>query len=332
MSLSPTNRLGTPGGGVNDSGPPGCGRGAEVDLAAGAPYVPPVPTVHSLIDMRELFAFLLAEEATPLSARIREKEEEGLRIVVGRDGKIVSTDKRPREEGPAWTEKVFLNETLLCRGLYDLDFDGVVFPRKALDNHPPLVVGLPGDLVEAGRELPLSIADPERFLREVEVVLLHGRRRLFARIVRLSGGAGTRISLPPLVSGASTLCLRREESLFECREIVAAGPTEGSVPGRFSEEELSFPLPDPALADRSVRLFCRHCGREAVPAERYTYVRTTRDTYVPFKDMVDIAGISEESLSAFVRSLRIEPGMKRGLRHLLDTLRVASLEDEITVI
>ncbi|UCB47090.1 MAG: hypothetical protein JSV25_06665 [Spirochaetota bacterium] len=83
---------------------------------------------------------------------------------------------------------------------------------------------------------------------------------------------------------------------------------------------------------KKVEWYCSNCKCKIYPIETEIAQGYLYKNYIPFKEYIDIEGFGVDYISDFITHLPHAGEFKSGLIHLLNMIRLASIEDELTII
>jgi len=79
-------------------------------------------------------------------------------------------------------------------------------------------------------------------------------------------------------------------------------------------------------------IYCSNCRSRVYPFDTEVIHRYIYKNYIPFKEYIDINGLGMDYISKYIMKIHHPTIYKRGLIHLLNIIRLASIEDEIAIV
>ena len=223
-----------------------------------------------------------------------------------------------------WRENIHLAPAILSRKWIDYKYKDRFIPAVKYDNVLPC--GLEYRLVnEAGCPVLITLATSDKQYKNIELQILDedgfpAFRKFIERLTPRSDAAIEAVVKKPGIYRVALFdgFMRLEKSSIF---FVAAGG--------FPDETFSF---QQVSGGDKVRFFCGRCGCHAEPMKPGTLPRYIYKNYIPFKEYLDLEKLGGESVIRSVMNLRHPLAYKRGLVQLLNIIRLATVEDELTIV
>ncbi len=244
--------------------------------------------------------------------------------VLFRDRETIIRGKRPLH---SWKEKIYLYPAILQRKWIDYKIKDRYIPSIAYDNVLPCAVS--HNLVNIlHKPTEICIQTEDKQYRDVTLQLIdeYGVTAALNHIPSLRINQEKRLTFSIEKPGEYTVCLSAEgERYYSSRILFSTVPPEDlqysleSFLEYHSEEKM--PL-----------VYCCHCGSRVYPAEIDSIERYAYRNYIPFKEYIDLDSLGMDEISQYIRTLDHPPLYKKGLIHLLNIIRLASYEDEISIV
>ena len=240
---------------------------------------------------------------------------------------------KTQDSSSSWHEKIYLSPTILQRKWLDYKFKDRFIPSVKYDNVLPLEMNYTF-LKEVGEEETMHIRSTDKFYRDVVVNIcnLKGEKIWSEGIQRLSPGADHRLSFSTDTPGVYKIKILTAEQTYCKGDILYyRDKTVLSDDDRSSDAFKRFQSTLERKRD-SVALYCALCKSPCMPATPFSTTNYMHKNYIPVKEYLDMEHIGMDTISRFIMGMDHPLNFKRGLVHLLNMLRLASLEDEITIV
>jgi hypothetical protein len=232
-----------------------------------------------------------------------------------------------------WREKVYLNPTLLQRKWIDYRFRDRFIPSVSYDNVLPLE--LTHSLVNpVDGECAVRIRSTDKMYRNVLFTLRAGNNEVVFKRALRSIPLRTDISLSfsGMKPGMYGISLFTEDREYR------KGPIIFFDERKFLDNRhRNDPVFDAIQAhlDRKrhpATLFCSYCNSRCSPLEPVLSEGFEHKNYIPVKEYIDIEHLGMDYIRDFIMRMDHPMSYRRGFVHLLNMLRLASAEDEITIV
>ena len=240
---------------------------------------------------------------------------------------------RTQENSSSWRERIYLSPAILQRKWLDYSYRDRFIPSVKYDNVLPLEMDYPF-LRELGDEETIRIRSTDKFYRNVCVTICStkGEKVFYREFKSLFPGSEETFSFSTKVPGVYTILISTAEQTFmKASLLFYRNRIAISSDDRLSEAYRSFYS---TLQKKSVdvRLFCTACKSPCFPAVPFSTQSFMHKNYIPVKEYLDIEHIGMDRISQYIMGMDHPLIFKRGLVHLLNMLRLASIEDEITIV
>jgi len=240
---------------------------------------------------------------------------------------------RTQENSYTWRERIYLSPTILQRKWLDYSYRDRFIPSVKYDNVLPLEMDYPF-LRELGEEETIRIRSTDKFYRNVRITICNtkGEKVFYKEFKGLSPGSEETFSFSTEVPGVYTIRISTAEQTFRKASLLYyRNRMVISRDDRLSEAYRSF-YSILQKKGGNVRLFCTACKSACFPAAPFSTQSFMHKNYIPVKEYLDIEHVGMGHISQYIMGMDHPLIFKRGLIHLLNMLRLASIEDEITIV
>jgi len=274
--------------------------------------------IYSSLWAGGFFIFLLgAGSGSPVRLFFKEHEE----------------DIRSRKAEAQWKQKVYLYPAILQRKWLDYKFRDRFISYVKYDNILPLELSCPV-LNPTGVPLKVILRSGDKDYRQLTIGLLNSRGEtvLERAVDGVRTGKPGSISLSVPVPGVYTIQLTIDGTDYRKTNIIFF--KEGSLFMESGADDSRFRelASGEGGAGRETWFYCSSCGSRVFALEAGVNNGYVYKNYIPFKEYLDIDGFGFSYISEFITRLPHSGKHKGGLIHLLNMLRLASIEDEITIV
>lgn len=268
--------------------------------------------IYSSLWVGTFFLFLLgASNNSPVRLYFKEHEE----------------DIRSSKKVTKWKEKIYLYPAILQRKWLDYKFKDRFISYTKFDNVLPLQLTYP-TLNPTGTPIEITVRSSDKDYKQLKVrVLNQNGEAIIERAidsVRVGKSIGVSLSVP--TPGVYSIVLTVDGTDYRKSSIL------------FYKEFEPEDKPLEALSNikkedvAKIELYCSRCksrifNMEASVDQEYIY-----KNYIPFKEYLDFDGLDSSFISDFIMQLPHSGEHKSGLVHLLNMLRLATVEDELTIV
>ena len=243
-------------------------------------------------------------------------------------------EKLKGKETPSiWHEKVFLSPTLLQRKWIDYRYTERFISSARYDNILPLEMDYPF-LNRIGEETVLRIRSTDKIYRNVHIHILNdAEEKVFHKeLKRLPLHSEITITFSTKLPGMYTVVFSAEDQVFKKSSFLYyRNKSMLDYDNRECDEYQLF-LSFLENNKRDHKLFCTYCKSACMPAEPLSTPGYVHKNYIPVKEYLDFENLGTDRISRFIMSMDHPLSFKRGLIHLLNMLRLASVDDEITIV
>jgi len=242
-------------------------------------------------------------------------------------------DIRSRKAEPQWKQKVYLYPAILQRKWIDYKFRDRFISYVKYDNTLPLELSCP---VLNPTRVPLKVilrsGDKDYRHFTIRLIDSRGETVLERAVDGVRTGKSGSISLTVPVPGVYTILLAIDGTNYRAKNVIFF--KEGSLFTESGANDSRFRelFSDEGGTGRETGFYCSGCGSRAFALEAEVNNGYVYKNYIPFKEYLDIDGLGFSYISEFITRLPHSGAHKSGLIHLLNMLRLASIEDEITIV
>jgi hypothetical protein len=272
--------------------------------------------IYSSLYIGEYFLFLLsASNESPV--RILFKEHE--------------TEIRSKKLQAPWKEKIYLYPAILQRKWIDYKFKDRFISYVKFDNILPLELSNPL-LHRVGEPVSIGVKSWDKTYKNLVIKLKDRDSQTISQkeIGNISAQKEKSTSISVSTPGVYDIIATIDGVDYMKSSII------------FYNEVTSLPLKD-AFSEKykdiftsnnmkDIMLYCCNCRSRIYPIETDVVQGYLYKNYIPFKEYIDIDGLGFDYISDFITHLPHAGAFKSGLIHLLNIIRLASIEDELKII
>lgn len=238
-----------------------------------------------------------------------------------------------KETPSIWHERVYLSPTILQRKWLDYKYRDRFIPSVKYDNILPLEMDYPF-LQKLGEETTIRIRSTDKTYRNVYISIYNsaGEKVFRKELKRLLLRSEETVSFSTKLPGVYTILFSTAEHTFKKTSLLYyRNRIVITYDDREYEEYKKFLS---ILEKKGVasRLFCTSCKSPCLPAEPFSTSGYVHKNYIPVKEYLGIEHTGMDRISRFIMGMDHPLTYKRGLIHLLNMLRLASVDDEITIV
>jgi hypothetical protein len=241
-----------------------------------------------------------------------------------RDRETIIRGKKPPY---TWKEKIYLYPAILQRKWIDYKIKDRYIPSADYDNVLPCEMHY-NFLNTVYEPAEIRIRTEDKQYRNLTLQLIDENGEPAASKILSSLRAHQEKSVQFRIEkpGEYTLCLSTDEGRYSSSRILFAI----SPPEEYRCSLESF-LTNHFQGEKFL-VYCGHCRSRIHPAEIDSIERSIYRNYIPFKEYIDLERLEIDTISKYIRTLDHPPLYKKGLIHLLNIIRLASYEDEISIV
>jgi hypothetical protein len=232
-----------------------------------------------------------------------------------------------------WNEKIYLYPTLLQRKWIDYRYRDRFIQAVKYDNVLPLEL-VYTFLNRVGEESIIKVRSIDKIYRNIGFHLLdlHGERVFHTELKRISVGRESILNVKISTPGIYTLLFSSEELTFSKSPLVYFNRRICVDLYDKQADGYKLFLFNLQKTQGNFQLYCNYCRtpfRPMTPLMTQGYIHKN---YIPVKEYLDIDNLGMDYISSFIMKMEHPMAFRRGLVHLLNMLRLATVEDEITIV
>jgi len=232
-----------------------------------------------------------------------------------------------------WREKIYLYPAILQRKWIEYKFKERFIPSVKFDTVLPCELSY-NLLNSISSNVELKLRSVDKSYRELLVGLdCKGKdRKIVGKITRLAPRNEKTFHINCKTPGIYRIFLQMEQTIWFKAHIIFLTDTayRKIVEKEGTAEEHILNQNNENLLPQSI--YCRNCNSEVFPLKPGSIQGYLYKNYIPFKDYVDIKNLGIDYVTEYIRSISHPARYKKGLIHLLNMIRLASIEDELTII
>jgi len=267
--------------------------------------------IYSLYVGKYYLFLLCAQDSSPVKVLFRDRET------------IIRGKRLPY----TWKEKIYLYPAILQRKWIDYKIKDRYIPSVDYDNVLPCTINY-NFLNTVYEPVEIRIRTEDKQYRNITLQLLdeNGASVASKTISSLRAHQEKSMSFRIEKPGEYTLCLSADEDRYYSSSILFS-----ISPPEESQSSLESFLTHHSQGKKFL-VYCSHCKSRVHPAEIDSIERYMYRNYIPFKEYIDLDRLGIDTISKYIRTLDHPPLYKKGLIHLLNIIRLASYEDEISIV
>ncbi|MBN2322629.1 MAG: hypothetical protein JXQ30_02745 [Spirochaetes bacterium] len=268
--------------------------------------------IYSSLCVGDYFLFLVgADNLSPVRISFREQEE----TLHGRGA-----------SGP-WKEKVYLYPAIIQKKWLEFKYRDRFIPVGKYDNVLPLELSYPS-VNQASVPLEVSLKSNDKEYKGLSVMLTDaaGTVRWERTIGHIRRGKECKFQLLVETPGVYRFHVFVDDVSYVKTHIFFLSYRANS---RDHVPIDDFPYGESSFGDE---FYCSRCNSRIYPVDKSESERYEYKNYIPFKDYLDTQNLEVSSITDFIMSLPHSHEHKRGLVHLLNMLRLATVDDELTIV
>jgi hypothetical protein len=232
-----------------------------------------------------------------------------------------------------WNEKIYLYPTLVQRKWIDYKYRDRFIQAVKYDNVLPLELGYTF-LNRVGVESIIKVRSIDKIYRNIGFHLFDsgGERVFHTELKRISVGRESILNVKISTPGIYTLSFSSEELTFSKSPLVYFNRRIFIDLGDKDADDYKLFLSYLEKRQGNIQLYCNHCKtpfKPMIPLMAQGYIHKN---YIPVKEYLDIDNLGMDFISSFIMKMEHPMAYRRGLVHLLNMLRLATVEDEVTIV
>jgi hypothetical protein len=239
-----------------------------------------------------------------------------------RDHEIAIKGKRPTLP---WREKTYLYPAILQRKWIDYKIKDKFIPHVNFDNVLPCI--LQYNLINPIAEpVEISIRSIDKQYRNLlfQIIESSGHLIFERKIENLFLNKDSKVKVAVKKPGTFQICITTEDKRYYKSSIIFYKNQK-----KLSVEDFNILISD---QKRKMDFFCRNCRCKVYPIDKSVIHRHIYKNYIPFKEYIDLENLGMEFISLYLMKLDHPSIYKKGLIHLLNIIRLSTVQDEITIV
>ncbi len=274
--------------------------------------------IYSSLYIGDFFLFLLAaSNINPIKLYFKEHE----------------TTIKSKKISYLWKEKIYLYPAILQRKWIDYKYKDRFIPFVKYDNILPLELSY-NFLNSIGESVAVKIKSTDKNYKNVflKVVNSNNITEFQKRLNNITSHQENIVTFTIKIPGIYTIIITVEGINYHKSKIIFYNANSLFLikeKNDSREKNLSELL---NKNNKNIELYCCYCKSRIYPIESKVISGYIYKNYIPFKEYIDIKGLGMDYISNFIMNIPYNVKYKRGLVHLLNIIRLASIEDELTII
>jgi len=268
--------------------------------------------IYSSLYVGDYFLFILsASDNNPIKIEFREP----------------NINIKEKKTSKYWNEKIYLYSTILQRKWLDYRFKDKFIPNVKYDNILPLELNY-RFLNPTGKSSKIGITSNDKYYRKCTLRLLTiDSKEIFKKELNYLGiNKEQYIDINLKVPGLYKIMLTIEDRDYYKSDICFLKEKDLVNLTKSKNNKNSDDI------YKDVKMYCSYCNRRVYPMKSETSKNFIYKNYIPFKEYFDIDGLGIDYISNYIKKISYPENYKRGLIHLLNIIRLSSIEDEITIV
>jgi hypothetical protein len=268
--------------------------------------------IYSSLCVGEFFLFLIgANNLNPVRINFREHEEK----------------LHGRGASGSWKEKVYLYPAIIQKKWLEFKYRDRFIPAGKFDNVLPIELSYPS-INPASVPLEVTVRSNDKEYRGLSVMLTDtdGAVQWEKTIGYVRRGREYKVSVSVRNPGVYTFHVLIDDVSYSKTHMFFLPPGATSQNPSLVDD---FPFGE---ATGSVEIYCARCNSRIYPVQKSESDGYEYKNYIPFKEYLDTQKLGISSVTDFIMSLPHSQEYKRGLVHLLNMLRLATVDDEVTIV
>ncbi|MFW6137698.1 MAG: FliG C-terminal domain-containing protein [Spirochaetota bacterium] len=222
---------------------------------------------------------------------------------------------------------------ILQRKWIDYMYKDRFIPSVKYDNILP--VELNYDFIQhAGKEFEIRIKSLDKNYKNTVFQILDTNNEIVFQKKIPSLSANKTHRLKPVINnpGEYTVIMVYQERRYDKSKILVIKQPPASVNSCYEIQSNQTDFPSSKKTSNSrMRFYCSHCKSRTYPVKPSFISGYIYKNYIPFKDYIDLEGLSIDYITEFLKKIKNPRQYKSGLVHLFNIIRVSSLDDELKV-
>ena len=234
-----------------------------------------------------------------------------------------------------WREKYYLYPAILQKRWFEYRINGRYIPSSRFDTTLPLLIDYPF-LVKNRNEIALNIRSLDTNYRNLKIVIRDKDKNIVKKCVikNLLKDEKKTLEVKDLKYGSYEIYVDYNERSFYkgCMFLVNEKNIEYWSLEDLIDAVRSINQQKNKRILKEIKIYCLNCKSEVFPLKPHTLTNYQYMNYIPFKEYVDFERLSEENVKEYLMKAKHPGSYRSGLIHLLNIIRMASLEDELKII
>jgi len=272
----------------------------------------------SQIYLGRYFLFLLgASDKKPVKLMFKEYE---VRI------------KKGKKTLQQWREKIYLYPAILQRKWIEYKFRDRFIPSVKFDTILPCELKY-NFLNSTSSPAEVKFRSLDKSYKELVVGLVSNGddKKILGKITRLTPRNERTFYIYNKIPGLYRIFLEIESTTW-LKTYIAFLPEKLYEMTLKEREFQEYPVFKNKEKFLSMPIYCKNCTSEVFPLKPDSIPIYLYKNYIPFKDYIDIKNLGIDYVTSYIHGISHPAKYKKGLIHLLNMIRLASIEDELTII
>jgi hypothetical protein len=226
-----------------------------------------------------------------------------------------------------WREKIYLYPAILQRKWIDYKIKDKFIHHVTFDNILPCELNYPLlNSIEEPVEIRVRTVDKEYKNVRFHLVNKEGKTIYEEMLEHLTTKKENTFKVRVKIPGVYRVVMSADERKYYKSYIIFYKKLNPLL------HENVYNLPDLKRHRGYTNFYCSNCGSKVYPIDTKIINRYIYKNYIPFKEYIDIEGLGMDFISKFIMRINHPVKYKKGLIHLLNIIRLASIEDELDII
>ncbi len=274
--------------------------------------------IYSSLYIGEYFLFLLAaSDINPIKLYFREHE----------------TKIKAGKSTVSWKEKIYMYPAILQRKWIEYKYKDKFIPPAAFDNVLPCELNY-NFLNRIGKVAEIKIKTIDKQYKNITFQLIDkNNEAVFSeKLDYLTINKEIIIYVPVKTPGVYNISISTEEKNYSKSEIIFYSDNNIFSIHEMSSEQFDGFYMKLKKHGKESKVYCNFCKSRIYPVKAKVIQGFIYKNYIPFKEYVDIEGLGMDYIIKYIMNIKHPAVYKRGLVHLLNIIRLASIQDELTIV
>jgi hypothetical protein len=240
---------------------------------------------------------------------------------------------KAKKTSSPWKEKIYMYPAILQRKWTEYKYKEKFIPSTSYDNVLPFELNY--DFINpVGIVTQIKLKTIDKHYKRVTLMIINRENELFFKktLYQFSLDKEEIIDVSIKIPGIYRIIILTDENSYSTSDIIFYHTKHF-----FSIPEMNTDQFDDAYSrvkkyGKKADHYCNYCKCRIYPAKAKVISGFDYKNYIPFKEYIDIETLGIEYITSWIMKIDHPAVYKRGLIHLLNMIRLSSIEDELTII